>query len=478
MQIPDNPFYIVAFAPFLPAEAAGQQVRLLAIQSVDQGLAALRPSMYIPLSKALSPQGGITLEFAALADFDPAAIVARTPWMRALRDGRGAASVQGPLQAAATTLDSILDMVELSGSRAESAKRHDDGKNEADSILSGVLSRILADDDFRRLEAAWQGVGLLFEVAGADRLLLDIVPVVQETASAALESVANLLDGDPPDLILVDVPFDATPVGMLLLESAANLAERQMSPAICWCGPNFLHPDGWRALETLPYLPNHLDGFAFARWKALRARPAAFWTVAACNRFSVHPPLPGESSAGMFRSNRANYLAPVWGVASLILQAVARSGSPLGITSQVLRFTDSAGDPFMPLEAAISGDREHQLVRSGLLPLMTADAGTGIRLPEAVTTNGEPIVPLLALSTLIHTLIKLRESCGPSDDPKELTDRLREAFALHPRFKGTLPANSIDFDTAGIDANGCITLLVTLKKRLPGAKNIEFTFEW
>lgn len=477
MQIPDNPFYIVAFAPFLSAEAAGKQgaARLLSVQSVDQGLAALRPSLYIPLPKALSPDRGITLEFVSLADFEPDAIVARTPWMRALRDGRGLGAGKGMASEAEKSLDSIFDMVELPGKRGGSRELPVAEGNEADAIISGALNRIFSDDDFQRMEAAWQGVALLFEEAGADRLHLEIVPVARETAAEALESSARQLDAAPPDLILVDAPFDSTPVGMQLLEAAATLAERLMSPAVCWCGPDFLHLDAWPGLEALPYLPNHLDGFSFARWKALRARPAAFWTTAACNRLLLKPPSGEAPSAGM--SGRAACLAPVWAVAALILQSYARSGTPLGLSAQLLRLRDAPVDTGMPLEAAISDDRAHQLVASGLLPLMPSGSGSGIRLAEAVTINGEPVVSSLILSTLIHSLICLREIHGPSDDAAVLAAELCGAFALHPRFKGALPDGAIIFEAAG-NGDGSVVLGVTLKKRPSGAKNIEFTFVW
>lgn len=478
MQIPERPFSLVAFAPFLPAEAAEKTATTqpLPIQSVDHGLALLRPSLYIPLPQSLAPEAGILLEFTSLADFAPEAMVARTPWLRALRDG---SRVSAPAQptAAATPLDNILDMVDLPGNREEGARRFEAEGNEADAIVSGVLTRIFADDDFRRMEAAWQGVALLFEAAGAEQLRLALAPVTRENAAEVLASSGPLLDDDPPDLIVLDAPFDATPVGMLLLEAAANLAERQMSPAICWFGPDFLHLDAWSGLERLPYLPNHLEGFSFARWKALRAQPAASWTIAACNRFSLTPSRHGDASSDLFRLRKPNFLAPVWGVAALLVQSQARTGSPLGIASQLLRVQDADLAGWTPLETAITGDRTLQMAESGLLPLVQS-RGKGIHLAEAVTINGESILAPLILSTIIHTLIGLRQSSGPSDDPNDLANTLNEAFSRHPRFKGVLPAGAVTFEAVGNDAQGRVILGVTLKHREFCGKNIEFTFMW
>lgn len=479
MQIPAQPWYLVAFGPFLPAETAAQTggTEPLSIQSADHGLSLLRPSLYIPLPQALSPDRGIQLEFTALADFAPDALVTRTPWLKALREGSRVESRQVPATAATSVLDSILDMVDLPGTPTECAKSVDAEGNEADAIVSGVLTRIAADEDFRRMEAAWQGIALLFEAAGAEQLRLALVPVTSENAAEVLASSAPLLDEDPPDLILVDAPFDATPVGMQLLEAAANLAERQMCPAICWFGPDFLHLETWSGLEHLPYLPNCLEGFAYAQWKALRARSSAFWTVAACNRFSLRPYSPGMAASRLFRQGKPNYLAPVWGVAALLLQAKARTGSPLGLAAQMLRFQDAAGEDFQPLEISFTGDRIQQLVASGLLPLVQS-SGKGLHLAEACTLNNESIRSPLILSTIIHTLIGLRASSGPSNDPELLVSTLDSVFAEHPRFKGMLPGGAITFAAAGSDANDRVILEVTVQHRTSGAKNIEFTFTW
>ncbi|WP_319589202.1 type VI secretion system contractile sheath domain-containing protein [uncultured Desulfobulbus sp.] len=478
MQIPEHPFSIVAFAPFLPAEMAANTAATqpLPIQSADHGLALLRPSLYIPLPKSLSPEAGILLEFTSLADFAPDAMVERTPWLRALRDG-SRVSAQAQSTAAATTLDSILDMVDLPGDREESTRRADTEGNEADAIIAGVLTRISADDDFRRMEAAWQGVALLFEAAGAEQLRLALVPVTRGNAAEVLASSGQLLDDDPPDLLVLDAPFDATPVGILLLEAAANLAERQMSPAICWFGPDFFHLDAWSGLEHLPYLPHHLEGFSFAQWKALRAQPAAFWTIAACNRFSLTPSSHGDVSSELFRQSKPNFLAPVWGVAALLMQSHARTGSPLGIASQLLRVQDADIAGWTPLETAITGDRTRQMAASGLLPLVLS-RGKGIHLAEAVTIKGESMLAPLILSTIIHTLIDLRQKSGPSSEPDHLAGVLNEVFSRHPRLKGVLPAGAITFEVVSSDAQGRVLLDVMLRHRESCGKNIEFTFMW
>lgn len=242
--------------------------------------------------------------------------------------------------------------------------------------------------------------------------------------------------------------------------------------------PGFLHLDAWSGLERLPYLPNHLEGFSFAQWKALRAQPAASWTIAACNRFSLTPSRHGDCpSSDLFKLRKPNFLAPVWGVAALLVQSQARTGSPLGIASQLLRVQDADLAGWTPLETAITGDRTLQMAESGLLPLVQS-RGKGIHLAEAVTINGESILAPLILSTIIHTLIGLRQSSGPSDDPNDLANTPRtRRFPGIPASK-VLPTGAVTFEAVGNDAQGRVILGVTLKHREFCGKNDEFTFMW
>jgi hypothetical protein len=117
------------------------------------------------------------------------------------------------------------------------------------------------------------------------------------------------------------------------------------------------------------------------------------------------------------------------------------------------------------------------MAESGLLPLVQS-RGKGIHLAEAVTINGESILAPLILSTIIHTLIGLRQSSGPSNDPDHLAGALNEVFSRHPRFKGVLPAGAVTFEAVGNDAQGRVILDVMLKHREFCGKNIEFTFMW
>ncbi len=480
MQIPATPFQIIAFAPFLPSESVGNcgTFQPLAVRSADHGLAALHPSLYIPLPRSLSPEGGISLEFSALDDFEPASIISRTPWLKALRDIKDERTTKVESAGTETSLDSILSMVELPGTVKGGEKHSVDESNEADIILSGVLNRICDDEDFRRMLAAWQGVAFLFEKGGAERLRLYIVPVARETAVDLLESCASFLDNDPPDLILLDVPFDSTPIGIRLLESASRLAERLISPVICWCGPDFLQLDDWSGMKNLPYLPNHLDGFTYAGWNAQKGRPAAFWTIAACNRFQPNRVDYDASPAGKTVGCSHIYLAPVWAVAALTLQAFARTGSPTAVSRQILHFRDTSAEPFAMLETSFSDDRSHQLVKCGLLPLMPISGGDGIRLASAVTINGEPFLSPLTLSTIIHTLIGLRQNHGPCDNPESLAASLHEAFSSHPRLKGAVHDGTIEFRGSGPDSEDRVRIEITVDNRKFGARIINFTFDW
>jgi len=481
VKISDTPFSIIAFAPFLADETPGQQQSglPLAISSADQGLALLAPSLYIPLPRSMSPDCGIQLAFTRLDDFTPESIVARTAWLKALATGSqqerkaGASSVVQH-----DALDSILDMIALPEGTADSA--HDDTNRltEADSILAGVLNRIFSDAAFRQMEAAWRGVALLLDSSCCGPVALSIVPVQRDTAVETIEKAASYLDDDPPDLILLDAGFDATPAGMLLLESVSSLAERLMSPALCWCGPEFFYSDRWDGLAPLPYLPNHLDGFSYARWKTLRARPAAFWTMAFCNGLTIRQPYRCDALAGFFKESSPLTAPAVWGAAALMQKAFTVTGNPCKAGLQKLQLFHQEGEQVQATETVLPDERCQQLLASGILPLVPMRSGA-VGIAQLVTIDRGSPARAVALSWTIHTLIRLRKEYGPAEEGETVVLQLQEAFSGYlqtPVFTGV---NTITIDNAGTNRNGTVVLGVRVKPDGPQQTEIiEFTFDW
>ncbi len=477
MKISDTPFSIIAFAPFLADEPPGQQHNgpPLLINSVDQGLSRFGPTLYIPLPRSIAPDCGIQLEFHRLDDFTPESIVERTPWLKALAAGSEQERRSGAsLPVDNDPLDSILNMVALPEVPADSGAAGNKRHTEADALISSVLNRVFSDATFRRMEAAWRGVALLLDSGCCGPVALSIMPVQRDTAVETMEASASHLDDDQPDLILLDACFDTTPAGMLLLESVSSLAERLMSPALCWCGPEFFHADSWGGLAPLPYLPNHLDGFLYARWKTLRSRPAAFWTMAFCNGLSIRLPHLCGALGGFFKESSALTAPPVWGAAALMLKAVTATGSPCKAVSRNLQLLESGH----PTETVIPVERRQQLLACGILPLVpTRENGVG--LPGLVTIDRGNPARTVALSWTIHNLIQLRKESGPAEDGEKVVLQLQEAFSEYlqdPVFTGV---ERIRLEHSGIGNNGSIILAV--KVWATGTEQteiMEFTFDW
>lgn len=480
MKLPESPFSIVAFAPLLAEDASGLQPaeRPPAVSSVDQGLALLAPSLYIPLPPSLSPECGILLEFRQLDDFRPEQIIARTPWLKALaadsrqeRTGRTAPADHND------PLDSILEMVSLP-EETTAATGDAVQQTEAGNILAGVLRRIFTDDGFRRMEAAWCGVALLFKSHSSGPLSVLLVPVHRDTAVEVIERTAAQLDADPPDLVLCDMPFDATPPGMQILESASGLAERLLTPLLCWCGPDFFSIDGWDKLSTLPYLPHHLNNFSHARWKTLRKRQAACWTMALCNSLVIRRPYRCDAEAGFFQEQAPLPAAPVWGAAALILKAVMQTGSIGRAAAQHLQPVEDL-DTFQDVtEATVPGERQQQLLACGIIPLVSSP-NSSIAIPGLLSIDGGSPAAILALSRIIHSLIRLRRAYGPADDVASLAAKLQYLYTKLIRDQIVSDIHELMITPAGMTDEGSSVLAVTLKPSgAEGTKIIEFTFDW
>lgn len=481
MNMPDSPFSVIAFAPFLAEDAPELQRtdQPLSISSADQGLSLLTPSLYIPLPRILSPECGIQLAFRQLDDFTPESIIARTPWLKALaadskqerQRERSSATVSDPLA-------TILEMVAVPEGAADSGPEDRSFRTEADTILGGVLNRIFTDAGFRSMEAAWRGVALLFRSHVNGPLSLSLIPVQRDTVVEAIERTARHLDAEPPDLLLCGMAFDATPPGMQILEAASTLAERLLTPTLCWCGPDFFHAGGWDGLTSLPYLPHHLDGFSYARWKTLRTRQAACWTLAACNGLVIRQPHRCGAGSGFFQEQAALLAAPVWGVAALMLKAVDQTGLLCRTAEQNLRSSDGDDTGRSTTEAAIPDDRLQQLLACGIIPLVSL-RNNRFTIPDLLSIDGSGPAPSMALSWLIHTLIRMRAEHGPAEDRETLASELRQALSEPLKNQTVACIEELQITSADSTDNGAVVLSVKL--RPTGAertKIIEFTFDW
>lgn len=354
MQIPKIPFTICALAPLCPRSepAVGTDPVMIDLYSLDDVLEKLTPTVYIPVFREHCPSGGLTLQFSSMKDFKPERIVRNNEYLKsidaisryiaeALNRGKSSAQIAGKIKAdwpqAALVIDmtdtetpppknreksqvnDILSMVATTSisSRSSAPAGPRRWKARYDEIISSILETIFNNTDFKICEAAWRGVELLLRqgtIKEGSGLKLRLVPVLPDGLEQVLEQLADDFASDPPNLFLIDVPFDNTPRSIGLMEKIISVAETLMSPTVFWITPGFFHLDTWQELSRVPYIKHHIDDAAYAKWRKLADMPGAEWTAITCNRFLTRAPYGQNDSTTKwpFRETEPLWISPAW----------------------------------------------------------------------------------------------------------------------------------------------------------------------
>jgi predicted component of type VI protein secretion system len=84
MKIPSTPFTICALTPLYPGseETSSSDPVMVDLYSLDDVIAQLSPSLYIPAPREDCPAGGITLRFSRMKDFSPEGIVSGNDYLK------------------------------------------------------------------------------------------------------------------------------------------------------------------------------------------------------------------------------------------------------------------------------------------------------------------------------------------------------------------------------------------------------------
>lgn len=138
-------------------------------------------------------------------------------------------------------IDDILSMVAATDSAPQlppAGPRQ--WKSRCDDIISSLLKIIYDDNAFKTCKAAWRGVEFLLRrgtIKDGSGLMLQVLPVSSEGLKVALERLTRTGSADPPNLILIDWPFDNTPRSTALMETIISTAHTLMAPTAYWIIP-------------------------------------------------------------------------------------------------------------------------------------------------------------------------------------------------------------------------------------------------
>jgi type VI secretion system protein ImpC len=484
MQIPVTPFTILALAPVLPQHKTCWDQDSIQVDkyNLDEVMRTLGPSVHIPLPRDLCPAGGLDLLLTGFKSLHPDGLVETNLFFKHFLEAkdylkeafsRGFSHEQmaqrlrawpdlPPIQIpppdktstkkTASTVEDILKIVAVPEQEEAgvSASLHR-GVGQMDAIMRQVLGRVFSAPSFRDVEAVWRGVKLLLDQGKMDgNVRLEIVPVVPETLDETLRLLAPRLIQAPPSIVILDLPWDNSPKSIESLHCVAELGETVLAPMICWITNQFFYLDSWHALNTLPYLPHHLDGQAFAKWRRLASSSSARWLAVTCNRLLARYPYGLDNPARTipFEESAPLFVSPVWALAALIAQSVATTGWPTCFAQwQKIRITDLPLYPHgtkdaIATEISFSEDRIEQFIKAGILPLVSPKRSDIAFTLGDTTVGSVPLSYQVLVSKVSHFVLWCKDHIAGPLEPDDLKKRLEKAFALlwettgHPAPKG------------------------------------------
>ncbi len=513
MDVPELTFTMLLMAPFHPLPES-YKPRIIAAGSVDEAMQELGPSLYFSLPPELCPERGISLAFQSINDFHPDAMIEKNDYLSRLakardyiasaKDGAGAADIaeglkqwpglpidvsasqqEKPSSTSAGKVDDILSMVSSPAASAPpGGGAPQDWHDQLDQVLRQCLYTIFSDNDFRKYEAAWRGVDLLFNAAPQE-LVLKLVPASMSALASVLDRLEEDLFNNPPSLIVYDLPFDNSTFATETLERAADLSESLLVPSIAWFNEKFLNLSNWEDLKKLSYLPNLLDQPEFAKWRKLRKSPAAEWMAMTVNRPLLRHAYDADNSpsAVAFREDRHLYLSPVWMLTTLMAARTAETGWPTGLSgpgtsllSGIPLRQEPDGSSY-PVETMLSEDRSNQFLEIGVTPVDGVKNKGEVFVTRAVTASGGSLEYQLVLSTIIRLVFWCRENFRRDMDSEAVSKGLAAVISAYFEKTGQEPPADLEV-FAPDDSSGIVSIALTPEGLVDAPRRIELSLNW
>lgn len=519
LSIPDFPFSILALAPFTSGADPDATPELMVVDplDIDQALAALVPSFFLSLPVAECPAGGFQLRFERMRDFTPDGLLQSQPYMRNLlaadRFCLEAAQQKKPVEEIReglrkwpdlpsitltpkdkvreekkSSLDSLLSMVALPDERGSAGADTATGAGSYGELALKIMDTIYGDPYFRRLESCWQGLRYLGRSLAEAGGRLSILSVNPDSIEQFLDEQRGQVILDPPSLILVDQPCGSSERSIRLLTHLASFGQEMLVPVITWLEASFFQIKNWQDLDRLPFLPHHLEGAPFARYKSFQKSGSARWLGLCCNRFLARFPYGPENRSRLlpFREKDNPWLSPVWALASLMAIRVKQTGWPTGMAStsqsclEDLALVQEGSAEQSPLEIQWNESRLEQISRCGIMSL------AGWKRRDIAFLAGDVMASMdmsLSYQTLVsrasHLILWCRDNWQDSFQADELANRLRTAFQLFAEKQGKSAVG--DLSVACRNDKGAIQVSlrwVPCREILPGAQEIVLEFTW
>ncbi len=272
-------------------------------------------------------------------------------------------------------------------------------KAAADLELSSRLRAVLHQPEFQRLEAAWRLLDwLVRRCPDEEKVRFLVLDATLEESAADLTGLHRLFRDRPPDLVVGNCTFGATPADLTALGGLARLCASLNATLLaaahpqlvgCDCFGRHPDPDDW-----------HFAAPAEVReaWQALRAAPEARHVGLVLPRFLLRQPYgAGSDRLDSFDFEEVQEVSQhewfLWGnsaflCAHLLAEAFAAAGPEMDSAAggtvgelPVFRFKEDGESAIKPCaEAWLSERAAAAIIRQGLIPCLSVKGRDCVRM--------------------------------------------------------------------------------------------------
>ena len=280
-----------------------------------------------------------------------------------------------------------------------------------DQKLTAQMNEVLHAPEFQQIESAWRGLRHLVYNSETDANLkirvmnvskmelyrnLRLYPDAKWDQSPLFKQLYEYefgqLGGEPYGALICDYYFSHLPTDIQLMRDLSKIAGAAHAPTFAAAHPNLLGMDKWNELSNPRDLSKVFDTPEYAAWKGLRDQDDSRYLGLCMPRVLARVPYGAKSepvdefafeedtdahtgdkyawmNAAYAMGVNINRAFKEFGWCTRI-RGVQSGGEVINLPTHTFPTDDGGVDLKCPTEIAISDRREHELAKSGLIPII------------------------------------------------------------------------------------------------------------
>jgi type VI secretion system protein ImpC len=280
-----------------------------------------------------------------------------------------------------------------------------------DQKLTAQMNEILHAPEFQKIESAWRGLHYLVMNSETDANLkirvmnatknelyrnLRLYPGARWDQSPLFKKIYEQefgqLGGEPYGTLICDYYFSHSPTDVQLMRDLSKVASAAHAPLFAGADPTMMGMDAWTELMNPRDLSKLFDTPDYAAWKGLRDSDDSRYVGLCMPRVLARLPYGAKSEpveefafeeeTDGHKGEKYGWMNASYAMAVNInrafkeygwctrIRGVQSGGEVINLPTHTFPTDDGGVDLKCPTEIAITDRREHELAKSGLIPII------------------------------------------------------------------------------------------------------------